>query len=213
MQDCEEWIREIWERLVTGSRMFRVYQKLKWCKLECIKRRKQKSINASQELQQIQYKIEMLQKMKGSRDWAKWQQLKTQMHESYKQEEEFWSKKSRILWLKEWDRNPKYFHASTSESRKRNRIDEIQNDEGISCTEEGEIGEVIAHYFANLFTTAQLQDCDEIFERISRTITESMDRKLIRTVEDHEIKKALFSMHANKAPGPDGMPHSFFQNF
>lgn len=137
----------------------------------------------------------------------------TQMHEAYKKEEEFWSKKSRVIWLKKGDRNTKYFHSITSERRKRNIIDEIKTDEGISYTEEGEIWEVRAKYFANLFTKAQPQECDQIFEGILRIITKSMNRKLIRSVKDHEIKKALFSIYPNKAPGPEGMPPLFFQNF
>lgn len=39
--------------------------------------------------------MEKLQKLKGTRDWGKWKQLKTQLNKAYKKEEEFWSKKSR----------------------------------------------------------------------------------------------------------------------
>lgn len=64
----------------------------------------------------------------------------------------------------------------TTERRKRNIIDELRTGEGVSCTEEGEIEKFIAKYFENLFTTGQPQDCEEIFERIPRTITEPMNR-------------------------------------
>ena len=38
-----------------------------------------------------------------------------------------------------------------------------------------------------------------------------MNRKLTKPVEDHEVRKALFEMHPNKSPGPDGMSPIFFQ--
>lgn len=71
-------INEEWEKRVTGSRMFRVHHKLKWCKLHCIKWRKQKNDNANKELKQLQAEMKALQKMEGTRDWTKWQQLKNQ---------------------------------------------------------------------------------------------------------------------------------------
>ena len=40
-----------------------------------------------------------------------------------------------------------------------------------------------------------------------------MNVNLTRSVDDHEIQKALFSMHPHKAPGPDGMPPFFFQKY
>ena len=40
-----------------------------------------------------------------------------------------------------------------------------------------------------------------------------MNRKLIRPIYETEIKEAVFSMHPNKAPGPDGMSPFFFQRF
>lgn len=80
----------------------------------------------------------------------------------------------------------------TTERRKGNRIDELKSDEGVLCSEEGGIVDEFAKYFKNLFTITQPQECDEIFEGIPRTITESVNRNLTRSIEDHEIKKALF---------------------
>ena len=40
-----------------------------------------------------------------------------------------------------------------------------------------------------------------------------MKRRLIRPISEVEINEAVFSMHPNKAPGPDGMPPFFFQKY
>lgn len=57
VQECENMIKKIWNRLVTGSRMFKVPEKLKWCKIELIKWRKEQNKNARKEVEQIKKEI------------------------------------------------------------------------------------------------------------------------------------------------------------
>lgn len=71
----------------------------------------------------------------------------------------------------------------------------------------------IAKHFEKLFTSDQPGDCAEVLDGIPRTISELMNRNLTRAVEDHEVKKALFSMNPNKAPKPNRMTPSFYQQY
>lgn len=89
-------------------------------------------------------------------------------------------------------------------------IELFMNEEGIECRGEKEVAGKITKYFEKLFTSKHPRDCDEILEGIPRTITESMNGNLTRTVENQQIKNALFSMNPNKALGLDDMSHSFF---
>lgn len=65
--------------------------------------------------------------------------LKSSLNEAYKSEVYFWLKKSRVNWLKEGDKSTKYFHAVTSERRKKNRIEKLQTAAGTMCIEEAKI--------------------------------------------------------------------------
>jgi hypothetical protein len=47
-----------------------------------------------------------------------------------KQEEIFWRQKSRVQWLKEGERNTRFFHRSTMANRAHNRISSIKDEEG-----------------------------------------------------------------------------------
>lgn len=66
----------------------------------------------------------------GNRDWNKWKQFKCHLNEAYKEEEEYWSKKARVQWVKEGDKNSKFFHAVTAERRKMNKILSMTNEVG-----------------------------------------------------------------------------------
>lgn len=69
-----------------------------------------------------------------------------------------------IKWLREGDRNTKYFHVATAERRKRNKLEMLKTENRGECREELEIAKEIASYFKSLFTSANTPDCDEIIE-------------------------------------------------
>lgn len=111
-----------------------------------------------------------------------------------KNEEEYWSRKTRVNWVREGDRNTHYFHAVTAERRKRNRIESIKAGDGTECYTKKEIAGEITRYFECLFTTDHPRDCENKLEGILKAITEAMNRNLTQMVKNQGIKKALFSM-------------------
>lgn len=144
MQGAEELVRETWEQPVQGSRQFKVKQKLNHCKVQFLEWRKVNKRNARRDIEIIQKEMEAMQAEGGNRDWNKWKQLKCHLDEAYKEAEKFWSRKSRVHWLKEGDKNTKYFHAVTAKKRKKNKIMSLQAENGQEITEDEEIAGVIA---------------------------------------------------------------------
>lgn len=61
-----------------------------------------------------------MQEQGGNRDWNQWRDLKD-LSRAYEQEKLFWKQKSRNQWL-QGDRNTKFFHASTTQRRRGNKI-------------------------------------------------------------------------------------------
>lgn len=112
----------------------------------------------------------------------RWKQLKILLNKAYKREEEYWSKTARVA--KGGEKNTKYFHAITTERRKRNRIEMRKSNYRTECSSEKEIVGEIVRYFESLFTTNNPKDCDETLVGIPRTISESMNRNLARSVEE-----------------------------
>ncbi|VVA23745.1 PREDICTED: Transposon TX1, partial [Prunus dulcis] len=75
----------------------------------------------------------------------------------------FWLQKSRNTWLKEGDRNTKFFHLSTIIRRRRNKLEGLTNDAGYfpqlehsECTRlNGEVSDVEIH--SSLFAIGGLK--------------------------------------------------------
>ena len=118
-----------------------------------------------------------------------------------------------MIWLKEGDKDSQFFHASVKCRRKRNRMLNIQREDGTWTSSEKEVGEEMACYYQQLFDSQGVEGVEEMLNGIPNTITDYMNANLTRTVTEKEIQTALFSMNPNKASGPDGMTPLFFQKF
>ena len=64
-----------------------------------------------------------------------------------------------------------------------------------------------------IFESSNPEDIEEAFSGVSTTITESNNENLTAPVTEWKVKLALFAMHQEKAPGPDGMTARFYQKF
>lgn len=135
------------------------------------------------------------------------------LEKAYKEEELFWKQRSRVAWLNSGDLNTAYFHAITRNRRTINRFTVIEDEAGHAAYKEDDIASVISEYFQNIFSTNGDANLDVVAEVIQSCITSEMNDRLIRIPSDVEIKNATFSIHAEKAPGPDGFTAGFFQSF
>lgn len=65
-------------------------------------------------------------------------------------------------------------------------------------------------YYSSLFTSASGGNTQIVEESISPSISLAMNESLIKIPDDLEIKKAVFAIHGDKAPGPDGFSAKVF---
>ena len=54
---------------------------------------------------------------------------------------------------------------------------------------------------------------DEIFSKVERKVSYDQNQELLRPFESFEVKEAVFSMHPDKSPGPDGLNPGFYQAY
>ena len=116
------------------------------------------------------------------------------------------------MWYSSGDINTKFYHALTKQRRVRNKIVGLHDEAGNWVTEENSAEKVVVDYFEDLFRSTNPREFDSFLEEIGPSISPQMNQMLLRRATEEEVRQALFMMHPEKAPGPDGMTALFFQH-
>lgn len=130
-------------------------------------------------------------------------------------EEMFWRQRSRTQWLKEGDRNTKFFHQWATNRRRKNTIKGLWDANEIWQESPRGIERKVMEYFREIFWfQGILQNAmGELLDMVALKITMEMNAELLRPYMEEEIKTTLFQMHPSKSLGPDGMSSLFYHKF
>ncbi|KAF3668653.1 hypothetical protein FXO38_07989 [Capsicum annuum] len=130
-------------------------------------------------------------------------------------EEDFWKIKSKISWLIDGDANTAFFHASTLQRRRKNKITELVDDVGQVVRGEEPLTNLIMHHFTKLFTTSQNQSANIHLSPIhANNVIQAEAYQILDTpLRDSEIHLAVKGFKPLKAPGPNGLHPLFYQKF
>lgn len=138
--------------------------------------------------------------------------ISNELKAAYKAEEAYWRQRSRLLWLRLGDRNSGFFHATTKNRKRANDFSIIEDADGKPVYKEEKIAKVIVQYLNDLFTSTPGEREDIVNIALQPKVTAEENELLVRIPDPEEIKRAVFSIHADKAPGPDGFSAGFFHS-
>ena len=79
--------------------------------------------------------------------------------------------------------------------------------------DENGIANILVDFYQNLFASSSPNQIEEALEATTMVVMEEMNLELVAPFEKAEVDMALKQMDPLKAPGPDGMPPLFFQQF
>ncbi|GMJ13795.1 hypothetical protein HRI_005048700 [Hibiscus trionum] len=137
--------------------------------------------------------------------------LKSALWAKFKREEREWAQKSRVRWLKDGNKNTKFFHITASIRRSRNLIPSVKV--GNKLVENpGSIAKAFVDYFSENFNkkyTIPMKEFGCKLRKLNKDSANFLESKF--SVE--EVSAVIKSADGNRAPGPDGFNLDFFKVF
>ncbi|CAJ2636059.1 unnamed protein product [Trifolium pratense] len=124
----------------------------------------------------------------------------------------FWRQRAKTFWYREGDLNTRYFHATATTRKNKNRIVRLEDVHGNVCNSVEDIKGIAKDYFMNLF---QQQNGERmpVINAVTSNISAEDNNDLTAPFSIDEFKDVVFSMEADKCPGPDGFNPGFYHNF
>ncbi|KAG7586565.1 Ribonuclease H domain [Arabidopsis thaliana x Arabidopsis arenosa] len=209
-QEVQKTIQNTWSQQCSQLPPQQFHEALKRCRNSLSSWKSEQNNNSSKKIQQLHIALKQAYDS-PSPDYNYITNLKGQLQQEYRLEEEFWRTKSRVLWMQAGDKNTRYFHAKTKQRRSHNRITALEDEAGNIKQTDKEIQNIIHSYFTNLYSSSGSDQLDMVLQHIQPRVTAQMNQQLTAPVTEEEIFKALAQMNVDKAPGPDGFNAGFFK--
>jgi hypothetical protein len=168
--------------------------------------------NLSKKVRTLQKRLERLRSSSMGRGPSQEElSVSSQLREALRQEEIWLKQRSRVLWLREGDRNMGYFQAQAAQRKRQNRITSLEDSNGQILQEPEEVKKEVGDFFQGLYQTQGFRPMNELLDCVQPSVTDAMNDFIQRPYEAEEVKKALFDMAPSKAPGVDGFTAGFYQ--
>lgn len=107
-------------------------------------------------------------------------------------EEIMWRQRSRTTWLKEGDKNTKYFQRKATWRRKKNTITRLKDGNGQWVEDKDGIQQMTTRFFKDLYTKYDKVAPQELINMMQARVNEDMNNMLTKDFTEKEISDALF---------------------
>ncbi|GAU31579.1 hypothetical protein TSUD_54020 [Trifolium subterraneum] len=171
---------------------------------------KKKRIRYKEEIDEC---VKRMNELRGNQDEEgsmQYQELSKRHATLLIQEEGYWKQRAKMHWLQEGDMNTKFFHMLAIVRSKKKKVKKLIADNGTEAHTQEELCEVDKSYFDTLFKPKD-GDHDHVLNLIQPQVTDDDNFVLTAPIKKVEIQQALFQMHPDKSPGPDGFNPAFYQ--
>ncbi|KAJ0007624.1 hypothetical protein Pint_29766 [Pistacia integerrima] len=139
------------------------------------------------------------------------QQLKQEIDGLSEEDDIKWKQRAKQQWLKDGDRNTKFFHLCANQRRKSNVIKQISSDDGRLANKPKEVSNLFQIFFQSLFSSTMPKRIEDRIHVVKPVITPVMNNDLVKQISNEKVEKAVFNMNGLGSPGPDGFPAIFYQ--
>jgi hypothetical protein len=145
-------VQEAWSRRIPGSDLGAVEQSFNEVMNNLQRWRRTHFKSIPKEIERKRIILEELRPLTDDASVAARIGLEKEMDELLYREEIMWMQRSRIAWLREGDRNTKYFHRRASWRRRKNKIRRLKREDGSWTSDPGEMENLARDFFQKLYT-------------------------------------------------------------
>ncbi|XP_059650590.1 uncharacterized protein LOC132296405 [Cornus florida] len=202
-------VEEAWKRKVKGEPIQILWQKLKITKaavknwntmkfgsvFEGVCKARSNLEACQMEVQQNPMDVESIQKEFNAR---------MEFESALTNEAVILAQKARIKWVKDLDRNSKFFYQKIKQHRACNNITVLEDGDGVITHDSNIIQERLIDYFRELFTEHDCADIHVSKNFIRKKLSVEDATALEVPITRLEVKQIVFGMGADRAPRPDG---------
>lgn len=116
------------------------------------------------------------------------------MNELLYREEMLWLQRSRVNWLKDEDRNTKFFHSRAVWRAKKNKISKLRDANGTVHSSTMKLESMATEYFQDVYTADPNLNPETVTRLIQEKVTDIMNEKLCEDFTEDEISQAIFQI-------------------
>ncbi|XP_012853800.1 PREDICTED: uncharacterized protein LOC105973324 [Erythranthe guttata] len=214
--ECEEVVRRAWEDSEGTDPIEKLIQNTRACRTALIQWNRSVGCMPQREIAKTQQRIHLLDSRNQTSEVKKeLRELRKKLEHLYNDNDAYWKQRSRIQWMREGDRNTKFFHAKATARKRANTVDKLKDKHGNWQTRGEDIEGVIAEYFDHIFrsTRPEESEIDGVLDCVTPRVTDEANQILSSPFTTQEVTHALFHMAPLKSPGPDGLPVLFFTKY
>lgn len=112
----------------------------------------------------------------GNNFWVR--QLKKEIDVLLDRKSTMWAQRSRLLWVRNGDRNTKYLQARATKRYRRNKVEGISYEEGNWRVQQSDIAGVLVDFFKALFSSSEPNGYQEVLSCVLTIVDENMNNIL-----------------------------------
>lgn len=157
------------------------------------------------------------ERLKNNSMWSKepksiseYKELKKHHAELLKVEKTMWRQRIRVIWLKEGDKNTKFFNGKANQRRKVNALKKLKDENGVWRHGQENIERILLTFFSDLFSSSDPSGMDQACLAIQKRLGEKHKVWCEKPFSRREVREATDQMQPLKDPGPDGLPALFY---
>ena len=190
---CGETVEGVWQARYDEAENMRVIRKIENCGKELTSWSRDNFDNDRRELEKKKKKELTQAERQAVRtgDSSGIILLKKEINVLMGKEERMWKQRARISYIKEGDRNTRFFHCHATQRKWRNCITSIRNQADEMCSNKDQIEATFVEFYQHLFTSSNPEMTQANLDSIPKIVTREMNEILTGKYQEWEVEAAL----------------------